>query len=229
MMIAMPATSHFWDLILGTIIALLPIINPVAAAPVFLAITEGDSPQRRREQARAGCFYMVLILVTALLGGGFIMSFFGISLPGIRIAGGIMVASIGLGMLAAKRANQVTDDERAEAQAKSDISFTPLAMPQLSGPGSIAVTIGFSSLATHWTDYLAIVLGILVVAAISYLTLNLSTKVARTIGTNGLNALTKIMGFLLLCVGVQFIVNGIVGVATDPALLETLGKHLRRE
>jgi multiple antibiotic resistance protein len=170
---------------------------------------------------------MVLILVTFLIGGSFIMGFFGISLPGIRIAGGIMVAGIGLGMLATGKKEAVTDAERDEARAKPDISFTPLAMPQLSGPGSIAVTIGFTSLATHWTDYVAISLGIIIVAAISYLTLRLSTQVARTIGTNGLNALTKIMGFLLLCIGVQFVVNGIVGVATDHTFLETLRQHLR--
>ncbi len=163
----MQVTSHFWDLILGTIVALLPIINPVAAAPVFLAITEGDPPERRRHQAFMGCFYMVLILVTFLVGGSFIMRFFGISLPGIRIAGGIMVGGIGLSMLASGKKDFARELDQDEARAKSDISFTPLAMPQLSGPGSIAVTVGFTSLADHWSDYVAISLGIIVVALIS--------------------------------------------------------------
>ena len=84
----MHTLSHFWELILATVIALLPIINPLAATPVLLAITEGDSEERRRAQVTRGCFYMVGILVAFLFGGTFIMNFFGISMPGMRIAGG---------------------------------------------------------------------------------------------------------------------------------------------
>lgn len=216
------SAAHFWELILGTIVGLLPLINPLAAAPVFLAITEGDTVQRRNRQALMGCVYMVLILTSFLIGGSFIMGFFGISIPGIRVAGGIMVAGIGLGMLAPARPTLETEEEHEAARAKRDISFTPLAMPQLSGPGSIAVTVGFTSLATQWLDYAAIILGILVVAIISYLTLRLSTSIVRLIGVNGMNAVTKIMGFLLLCVGVQFVVNGAIAIATDPVFLKAL-------
>jgi len=81
------------------------------------------------------------------------------------------------------------------------------------------VTIGFTSLATHWLDYVAIILGILVVAAITYVTLRLSERVVRVIGMNGMNVLSKLMGFLILCIGIQFVVNGVVGIATDPGLL----------
>ena len=97
---------------------------------------------------------------------------------------------------------------RAEARAKPDISFSPLAMPMLSGPGSIAVTIGLASLAKHWTDYAAIVAGIMIVAAISHVVLSLSGRIVGIIGAKGMHALTKIMGFLLLCIGPQFIVTG---------------------
>ena len=100
--------------------------------------------------------------------------------------------------------------------------FSPLAMPMLSGPGSIAVTLGFISLANHWVDYVAIILGILIVASITYATLRLSGKIVTVIGVNGMHALTKIMGFLLLCVGIQFVVNGVLGVATDPELIRAI-------
>ncbi|HRE08825.1 MAG TPA: MarC family NAAT transporter [Opitutaceae bacterium] len=215
----MSHVSHFWELILGTVVALLPIINPFASTPVFLAITEGDTHAQRERQARMGCIYMVAILVLSLMGGTFIMNFFGISIPGLRIAGGLLVCGIGMSMLAA-RAGGSDERERDAARAKVDISFTPLAMPMLSGPGSIAVTIGFTSLARHPLDYAAIILGILVVAVISYTVLRLSGQIVRLIGVNGMSALTKIMGFLLLCIGIQFVVNGILGIATDPALLK---------
>ena len=96
------------------------------------------------------------------------------------------------------------------------------AMPMLSGPGAIAVTIGFTSLATQWLDYMAIILGILVVAIITYVTLRLSERVVSVIGTNGMNAMSKVMGFLILCIGIQFVVNGVLGIATDPVLLKSI-------
>ena len=219
----MSGAMHFWELILGTVIALLPLINPLAATPAFLAITEGDSEERRREQALKGCLYMVGILVAFLIGGTFIMNFFGLSLPGMRIAGGLLVAGIGASMLSPPAGRAGPDDrETAAARAKRDISFTPLAIPTLSGPGSIAVTLGFSSLARGPLDYGAIILGILFVAGVTYTALRLSGRIVKVIGVNGMSALTRIMGFLLLCVGVQFVVNGVLGVATDPALLRSI-------
>jgi multiple antibiotic resistance protein len=219
----MPTASHFWELILGTVIALLPLINPLATAPTFLAITEGDSHARRMQQLRKACFFMVAILVAFLVGGTFIMGFFGISIPGLRIAGGLLVAGIGSGLvMAGPREPESTDPAHVEARAKRDVSFSPLAMPMLSGPGSIAVTIGFTSLATGWLDYVAIILGILVVAVITYGTLRLSERVVLIIGVNGMNALSKLMGFLILCIGIQFVVNGVLAIATDPALVKSL-------
>ncbi|HEY0946504.1 MAG TPA: MarC family NAAT transporter [Opitutaceae bacterium] len=216
----MSPVNHFWELILGTVIALLPIINPLASTPVFLVITEGDSDERRREQAKWGCIYMVAILVAFLIGGTFIMNFFGLSIPGLRIAGGLLVSRIGLNMLLTSPGSDADEQKRhEEARAKRNIAFTPLAMPMLSGPGSIAVTVGFTSLSTAWLDYVAIILGIVVVAVISFVTLSLSSRIVRLIGVNGMNALTKIMGFLILCIGIQFVVNGVVGVASDPAVL----------
>lgn len=217
---------HLWAIFLGTVVGLLPIINPLAAAPTFLAITEGDSADRRREQARKGCLYMVGILVSFLVGGTFIMSFFGISIPGLRIAGGILMAGIGMSMLAAQRATEGEREEREAARRKVDVSFSPLAMPMLSGPGSIAVTLGFTSLATSPLDYLAIIAGIGVVALITYLVLRLAGRIVLFVGPVGLNAMTKIMGFLIMCIGVQFVVNGVLGIATDPELLRGIRQAL---
>lgn len=220
----MSNVSHLWAIFLGTFIGLLPIINPLSAGPTFLAITAGDSEARRREQARKGCFYMVAILVSFLIGGTFIMNFFGISIPGLRIAGGILLTGIGMDMLLARKATAKSDDEaeREAALKKPDISFSPLAMPMLSGPGSIAVTLGFTSLATDWLDYAAIIAGIVCVALLTYVVLRLSSRMVQFIGPVGVNAMTKIMGFLIMCMGVQFVVNGILGIATDPELLRNI-------
>lgn len=207
------------ELAIATVIALLPIINPFSTAPLFLAITEGDTEAERREQARKGVIYMVCILLAFLVGGTFIMNFFGLSLPGLRIAGGILVAGVGWQMLYPKDNRVQTAAEHHESRLKRDISFTPLAMPSLAGPGAISVTIGLTSLATDWLDFLAITSGILVVAIMVFITLRLSTRLVSVLGVNGLHAMTKIMGFLILCVGVQFIVNGIIGVASSPEMV----------
>jgi|SRR5690554_1460656 len=207
------------ELAIATVIALLPIINPFSTAPLFLAITEGDSEEDRKEQARKGVIYMIGILVSFLIGGTFIMQAFGLSMPGLRIAGGILVAGIGMRMLYPKDNSLQTREEHLESRRKRDISFTPLAMPSLAGPGAISVTLGLTSLASGLLDFVAIILGILLVSAMVFVSLRLSTKLVGVLGVNGLHAMTKIMGFLILCVGVQFIVNGIVGVATSPELI----------
>ena len=223
----MSNVSHLWGIFFGTIIGLLPIINPLASAPTFLAITEGDSHERRREQARKGCLYMVGILVSFLIGGTFIMNFFGISIPGLRIAGGILMTGIGMGMVTPRASGARPDDEEREAARKKvDISFSPLAMPMLSGPGSIAVTLGFTSLATSWTDYFAIIAGIISVALLAYMVLRLASKIVHFIGPVGVNAMTKIMGLLIMCIGVQFVVNGVLAFATDPELLRGIKEAL---
>jgi multiple antibiotic resistance protein len=214
---------HLWGIYLGTLIGLLPIINPLSAGPTFLAITEGDSDERRREQALKGSIYMVAILVSFLIGGTFIMQFFGISIPGLRITGGILLTGIGLDMLRSRQASSDTEGaEREAARRKVDISFSPLAMPMLSGPGSIAVTLGFTSLATGWFDYVAIIAGIVTVAIVTYIVLRLSGKLVGLIGPVGVSAMTKIMGFLLMSMGVQFVVNGVLAIATDPDLLRSV-------
>jgi multiple antibiotic resistance protein len=207
------------QLAIAALFALLPIINPFSTAPMFLAMTEGDSEEDRQRQARKAVIYMVCILIAFLIGGSFIMSFFGLSLPGLRIAGGILVAGVGMRMLHPKGEGEQTQAERLESKRKRDVSFTPLAMPSLAGPGAISVTIGLTSLAKTWLDFVSIIIGILLVAIVVYTTLRLSTKLVRVLGVTGLNAMTKIMGFLILCVGVQFIVNGIVEVAYSPELI----------
>jgi multiple antibiotic resistance protein len=106
--------------------------------------------------------------------------------------------------------------ERAEASAKADISFTPLAMPSLSGPGSIAVVIGMSTTVQTGTHivvgYALVAIGIAITALISYVVLRAATRLDKVIGAVGMNAMARIMGFLLICIGIQFVINGVMGV-----------------
>src|SRR5262245_14856742 len=197
---------HLWGIFLGTFIGLLPAVYPLSAAPMFLAITEGQSDGRRHQQARQGCLYMVAILLSFLIGGRFIMTFFGISIPGIHITGGILLTGIGTNLLAAHRSDIGGDTTEREAARQQDGgSFSPLAIPMLSGPGSIAVTLGFTSLAAGWADHIAIIGGIVAMAILTYAVLRLAGPGMKWIGPVGVNAMTRIMGFLTMCIGVQFV------------------------
>ena len=130
--------------ILSTVGALLPIVNPLSAVGLVMSITADLTEQERTEQIRRACIYMFCILTAFLVAGGLIMNFFGISIPGLRIAGGLVIAVVGFGMLFAPPSG---NKGGAEAAPKRDIAFTPLAMPSLAGPGSIAVVIGMSTTA----------------------------------------------------------------------------------
>lgn len=213
--------TDYFNTILATIVALLPITNPVSTAAVFMSITAGDNTDSRRKQALKGSIYAFSILIVFLITGTLIMEFFGISIPGLRIAGGMMVIRIAYSMLK-DDGMQIKEEARDEASTKQDVSFTPLAMPSLSGPGAIAVTIGLSAGTDRWVDYTAIVLGILVVVVIAFLTLRASGKIVKFFGQTGITALSKIMGFLLLCVGIQFLINGILEVVVDEEFLSRL-------
>jgi multiple antibiotic resistance protein len=201
--------------IVSTVGALLPIVNPISAAPMLLSITVGIDDAERTRQIRRACVYMFFILVAFLTAGGLIMSFLGISIPGLRIAGGLVINFIGFRMLFPDQ-QSMSAPEKAEALVKHDISFTPLAMPGLSGPGSIAVVIGMSTTAQQSSHVIMrhalIAIGIAITAVICYLVLRGATQLARILGTNGVNAVSRIMGFLLICIGVQFVINGVLAI-----------------
>lgn len=214
-MLPMDPLLEILTYIFSTIGALLPIVNPFSTAPLLISITVGLTAVERTQQIRRACIYMFFILTAFLTAGGLIMSFLGISIPGLRIAGGLVISFIGFRMLFPDQQN-MTAPEKAEAMNKDDISFTPLAMPSLAGPGSIAVVIGMSTTAQQSTHvilrHVLIALGIGITAAICFVVLNAATKLAKFLGTNGINAVARIMGFLLICIGVQFVINGVLGV-----------------
>lgn len=200
-------------LFLASFVSLFAIVDPVMAAPVFIAVTAGDSPSKQKRQARAAAWYTLAILLGFFAAGTFIMKFFGISLEGIRIAGGLMIMNAAKGMLDEKE--KLNQAEYAESVEKEDVAFSPIAMPLLSGPGAIAVIIGMSARANGPGDYLAISAAIVAVTLVSWLVLRLSPRIVRGMGRTVLNAMTKMMGFLALCIGVQFILDGALSLAAQ--------------
>lgn len=190
--------------------SIISVANPLAAMPVFLSLTERNSDAERVSIAQKASFYMFLVLIIFLLAGTYIMSFFGISLSGIRIAGGLIILRAAYSMLNPDHSERkISEEAREAAKDKEDVSFSPMAMPMLSGPGSIAVVIGLASQAGGVIDLVIMTLAIILVALISFGVLRMAPFSAKYIGPTGMNAITRMMGFIAMAIGVQFILNGI--------------------
>lgn len=202
--------------VVSTVAALLPIVNPLSAVGLVVTITADQTEAERAGQIRRACIYMFCILTAFLVAGGLIMSFFGISIPGLRIAGGMIVSYLGFRMLFPEP-QPISRQEQVEAIQKHDVSFTPLAMPSLSGPGSIAVVVGVSSTVQESDHvvlaYISVAIGIAITALISFVVLKAATRLDRLLGATGMNAVARLMGFLLICIGVQFVINGVLEIA----------------
>jgi len=198
------------------VLTLLPIINPVGTAVLLLAIGAHLDPAVRERQVRKACIYASGILVAFLLLGTLIMQVFGISIPGLRIAGGLVIAFLGFRMLFPDAVPVMSAEALAEAQSKADISFSPLAMPSLAGPGSIATVISMSSTIRHAesgarvvVEHVGVIIGIAVAALVCYFVLRAAGPLSRKLGSAGIGAIARILGFLMICIGVQFIINGV--------------------
>jgi len=197
-------------LLFASFTSLFSVVNPLAAMPLFLSLTDRYTEKERIRIAKKASFYMFGILFIFLFVGTYILSFFGISLAGIRIAGGLIIMRAAYSMLnPEKGGRKLTDEDEAAALEKEDISFSPLALPLLSGPGSIAVVIGFATQAGDFDDYLINSISIVLVVLLTYIILRLAPISAKYIGPTGLNVMTRLMGFIALAISVQFILSGI--------------------
>jgi multiple antibiotic resistance protein len=191
----------------ATFLALFPIVNPPGGVPMFFSLTSDYSRQERSRTALRTALYVIAILVTFMLVGRFVLSFFGISLPVLKIAGGLIVANTAWGMVTAS--NRMTMEERSEALTKEDISLTPMAMPMLSGPGSIGVVMGLAAHANGFLAYMGMMIGIVLVGFAVYLFLCLGGPLVKRLGPSTMGAITRIFGFLILAIAVQLVWDGV--------------------
>jgi multiple antibiotic resistance protein len=199
-------------LLIASFTSLFSVANPLAAMPVFLSLTEGDTNKEQAITARKASIYMFFVLIIFLLAGTYILSFFGISLPGIRIAGGLVIIRAGFSMLNPETGGRkLTEEDREAAKDKEDISFSPLAMPLLSGPGSIAVVIGFGSQSSGVIEFIIHGVAVLMTAFLAWGILRVAPSLTKYIGKSGMTVITRMMGFIALAIGVQFVINGIAG------------------
>lgn len=188
------------------------LVDPFAAIPSFLAITQSVDAARRRRMARKAALTCFIVLTSFALGGQYIFQMFGIKLPAFEVAGGLILLLIGLDMLEAKRSpTQEALGDTEEAAAKEDAGIVPLGIPMLAGPGAISsvmVLVGPVPALWHWQ--MAAILGSIgVTSLVSYWVLAGAGKVRKVMGETGIRILVRIMGLLLVALAMQFFVNGL--------------------
>jgi multiple antibiotic resistance protein len=197
-----------------TLSALFPIVDPLAGSPIFLAMTQAYSLETRRTLAWRVALNSLVLMVASYFVGAHVLNFFGVSLPVVQVGGGLIVASIGWGMLLEKDEPHETSRKSVQCSDALHSAFYPLTLPLTVGPGSISVAITLGANSTrrygfHVVIILAALIAMLAIAISVLLCYGLADQLARAVGKTGMVVIVRLSSFLLVCIGVQIMWNGI--------------------
>lgn len=199
---------------LSVFMGFFAIMNPVANTPVFLGLTADDDAGTRRMIAARALLVSAVIIVVFCAAGKLIFTLFGITLPAFRITGGILVALVGFHMLQGGEHSTIQhpsdEDKEKSLDAALQIAITPLAMPILAGPGTIATAMNYASAGTL-TEFVVTVSAFFVLCAITYVFFVSGERLVKYIGDNGVKVITRFMGLILAVIGVQMLIHGVGG------------------
>jgi len=195
-----------WGEIARAFAALFAIMNPIGNIPIFLSITDGKSGAQRSRIAATAAFAVAVILILCLLFGTELLRAFGISVAGLRTAGGLIILSIAYSLLHAKPSGM--HHGAGDAEAQDNPAVYPLAMPLLAGPGAIATVVVFAHGASGPIAYGGLIGVIVVMAVLLFLGMWLAVPVSRLIGDAGMNIITRVMGIILAAIAVEMIFAG---------------------
>jgi len=186
------------------------IVDPIAIVPVFLALTASQTPEERRRTAwRASVVACGVLIVFSLLGM-LIFKLFGITIGAFRIAGGILLLRVALDMLHGQTSRtKSTEEDRKDATAREDVAITPLAVPQLAGPGSIATVTLLANPGEFSWKVIPVLASVVVTCAAAWLLMAGAQRFQRWLGDTGTRILMKLMGLLLAAVAIQFVAQGL--------------------
>lgn len=190
--------------------SLFVIVDPLATAPAFLAMTPNDTPAQRLRTARLACLTMMVVLLAFAAAGTVLFRILGITMAAFQIAASIILFIIALDMLRVQRSRvQETHEEKQAGSEKDDIAITPLAIPMLAGPGAISTTIVLQNEAKTVSQHAALYGCIVAVAVVSYLIFRLAVRGARWFTPIAMSITIRVMGLLLAAVAIQFMLNAI--------------------
>ena len=190
--------------------SLFVIVDPLATAPAFLAMTPTDTSEQRLRTARLASATTAVVLLGFAFGGRALFKVFGITMPAFQIAASIVLLIIALDMLKVQRSRvQQTHEETQAGVEKTDIAITPLAIPMLAGPGAISTTILLQNEAATLPEHLALYGCIVAVSLATYLVFRLAVRGARWLNPIAMSIAIRIMGLVLAAVAIQFMLNGL--------------------
>ncbi|MCM2282561.1 MAG: MarC family protein [Bdellovibrionaceae bacterium] len=185
-------------------------MNPVGALGPFIAMTMDDAPEKRRNIALRAAIVSGAILAGCAAVGAFIFKFYGITIPALKIAGGVLLFFVGFDMINARPSRtKQTEEEQSEGVLKPDVAVFPLGIPLLSGPGSIVSVFMLADKANTFERHAAIYLAIVLVSVISWLSLREAHRIVKLMGQIGINVMSRLMGVMLAAIAVQFIIDGL--------------------
>lgn len=204
------------NLLLISFAALFSVINPLGTLPIFIGLTKDKHKKEITSVAIWASVNTFIILVISFFLGNYLLDFFGISLNSLRISGGIIIASSGFALLTGSFSKHkgMKKREKDDAYSRSEISLTPLAIPMLAGPGSISLLITYNQENPAFSDKLILVTSILLVCLMTFLLLISSKVIVKGLGASGINALSRVIGFIVISIGVEFILSTIIKIIT---------------
>ena len=191
-------------------ISLISILNPIGVIPIFLSLTSRYSDHKIKLVAHSCSFTVAITIIISLLLGQKILAFFGISIASFTIGGGILIFSMAFSMISAQHAHsKMNPDEIDDAEETAEIGIVPLAIPLLSGPGTISTSIIQSKDFNHFSQWIGAIFMIIIVAILVNLVLRYSRRIGNKLGKIGLNVMTRIMGLILLSISIEMIISGV--------------------
>jgi MarC family membrane protein len=194
--------------------ALFSVLNPIGTVPIFVGLTQDDDKKERSRISLWTAIDVALILLISFFIGQYVLTFFGISIDALRIAGGMIIVGSGFSLLSGKfkKTRGINKSVENEIQSRNDIALTPLAMPMLAGPGSISLLIAFYQEHHSTEEIIFSCLAILVVAFVIYLILKSAHYLSKILGGSGIVAISRIVGFIVIAIGIQYIVSAIISI-----------------
>jgi len=193
------------------LLALLVIVNPIGAIPLFVGMTQGDSEQEKKDTARVASLTAAIVLLAAAIGGQSLLALFGITIASFKVGGSILILLLAISMMhAAPTGEKQTPEEAREAVDKQSIAVVPLALPLLSGPGAISTTIIFASERATAAHIATIGACCVLVALLTWIALRIATPLGRWLGKTGVNIAVRLMGLMLAAVAVELFASGLV-------------------
>lgn len=194
---------------LVTFTSMLFIVDPIAAVPTYLVITQDETRVERQHTARRACIAMTVLLMVFAATGTLLFRAFGITLPAFRTAGGLILWFVAMDMLRGERRTQEGREELLEGQAKEDVAVTPLAIPMLAGPGAISTVIVLSGQAHGLLENGVVYGSIVLTGIVSFFALRVGEPLLGRLGKTGIRVVTRIMGLILAAVAAQFVLSGV--------------------